>query len=613
MPEHGGAPLIDGQYMLTRLNDRSSVERIHLIHWVRRRLSDTIEGLLMRPCHVTAEDISLLHRCAETIRDFDEDPDMLYVVTRLEVRSHYTRHELERICKAIEYEEAAEEAEASRWLWGAAEPGCSINNTLRSSRRSCSGCSNNSEVEFATASAVVVHGSPGSPLSDESASLPIIDESPEPEPGYSTLSHIVPMNMEVRRAPLGRHVIHKAAPAVRSYESLLIDSTKFHSPSVRIGGTRVSAKKVIATMLGSPTIGRAPLQAILVGPPRKLIMPHRLHRSGNLPKLQSDAMLTSGLKDAPSRVYSNENNENDCTNVPDHVSRDTRSSASPELINKDPIAISSSSSSKHSSCSDARRRWSGGTASSTPTLAPSHKRGGWGVLLLASLYSSVIISVVVVWSPRTIITHPELKCAVSFSLQPLVGSEPFLVLSPAAVMDLDYNHTAVMDLDYDDYHHTAVMDDTTTLGSTTAVVSDDPRRPMLSIRDEHMTSESSKREDDDDDDNLFDEMEPGCRRGMHDRAITDREAIPMQRDVSTGAGAAVDGWIARKDQMKRGEHNHSTRIIQHQHQLPSAVPSRIIRRAVGWLRNALWKGPLCMLRTLGRRLLAMFVSTVNDL
>jgi hypothetical protein len=251
MSEHE-TPLIDGQYMLTRMNDRSPVERIHLVHWIRRRLSDTIEGLLMRPCRVTAEDISLLHRCAEMIHDFDEDPDMLYVVTRLQVRSHYTRHELERIYKAIEYDEAIEKAEASRWLWGAVEPG-SINSPLRSSK-SCSGCSNNAEMEFATASAVVVHSSPSSPLSDESASVPTVDETHS-----YTLSHIVPMNMEVRRSTLGRRAVDIAA-ATHSFESLLIDSTKFHSPSVRIGGTRVSAKKVIATMLGSPTIvGRAPL------------------------------------------------------------------------------------------------------------------------------------------------------------------------------------------------------------------------------------------------------------------------------------------------------------------------------------------------------------------
>jgi len=174
MSEHE-TPLIDGQYMLTRMNDRSPVERIHLVHWIRRRLSDTIEGLLMRPCRVTAEDISLLHRCAEMIHDFDEDPDMLYVVTRLQVRSRYTRHELERIYKAIEYDEAIEKAEASRWLWGAVEPG-SINSPLRSSK-SCSGCSNNAEMEFATASAVVVHSSPSSPLSDESASVPTVDET----------------------------------------------------------------------------------------------------------------------------------------------------------------------------------------------------------------------------------------------------------------------------------------------------------------------------------------------------------------------------------------------------------------------------------------------------
>lgn len=568
MSEHE-TPLIDGQYMLTRMNDRSPVERIHLVHWIRRRLSDTIEGLLMRPCRVTAEDISLLHRCAEMIHDFDEDPDMLYVVTRLQVRSHYTRHELERIYKAIEYDEAIEKAEASRWLWGAVEPG-SINSPLRSSK-SCSGCSNNAEMEFATASAVVVHSSPSSPLSDESASVPTVDETHS-----YTLSHIVPMNMEVRRSTLGRRAVDIQAAATHSFESLLIDSTKFHSPSVRIGGTRVSAKKVIATMLGSPTIvGRAPLQEIFPGLPRqKVVMTRRLCRSGNIPKQQSVAMLV-GLKDAPSRVYANEYNENHCTNVPDHVC-DTGSPVSPELINipeasaEKPIAISNQSDSKYRDCSDSHRRWSEGMASLRNT------KGCWKVTLLALLYSSccVIILVVIVWFPRTITHHPESKYAAS--LQPLViGSEPFSVLLSAAVMVMD-----------DDSHPARV-------GSTTAAVSDDPRCSMLSIRDEHTSSVSSPICNQEDDTLFDDDME--ADRGMRDRAITQRESIPIEREVSIGAevGAAVVEWIPRKDEMERRE--HSTRIVL----------LRAIRRAVGWLQTGLWTGPLCLLRTIGRRLLTM--------
>lgn len=596
-------PLIDGQFMLTLLNDRSpAVERIHLVHWVRRMLSDTIEGLLVRPCHVTAEDISLLHRCAETIRDFDEDPDMLYVVTRLEVRSHYTRHELERICKAIEYDEAAEEAEASRWRWGAAtaeqgsSSGSSSNSTtFRSSRNSSyssnsssSGCSNNAEIEFVTAaSAVVVYGSPSSPLSDESASLPIVDETPEPGSSTTLLSHrdvIVAMNMEVvRRATLGRRAVDRAV-ATRSFESLLIDSTKFHSPSVRIRGTRVSAKKVIATMLGSPTIiGRAPLQAILAGSPRKVVMPHRLYRSENLPKQQSDAMLW--LKDAPSRVYARENNENDCTNASDHVRDNTSPTVSPELINipeasaENLIAISSPSGSKHRDSYDAHRRRC--IPSSTP-ITPSHhiSRGCRRVVLLALLYSSVVITslIVMVWfrSPTpTAITPRELKCGASLQ-PPVIGSEPSLVglLSAAAGMD-------------DDYSHTARAVSATTRGSTTsAAVSDGPRGPMLSIRDGHMTTvtppTSNQKEDEDD---LFNLMEAG-------RGITDTESILIRREVSTGtgAGAAVVGWIPRKDE-------RSTFI--HHRLFPSAVMVlfRVIRRVVGWLQIGLW--------AVGRRLHAM--------
>ena len=568
MSEHE-TPLIDGQYMLTRMNDRSPVERIHLVHWIRRRLSDTIEGLLMRPCRVTAEDISLLHRCAEMIHDFDEDPDMLYVVTRLQVRSHYTRHELERIYRAIEYDEAIEKAEASRWLWGAVEPG-SINSTLRSSK-SCSGYSNNVEMEFATASAVVVHSSPSSPLSDESASVPTVDETHS-----YTLSHIVPMNMEVRRSTLGRCAVDKAA-ATHSFESLLIDSTKFHSPSVRIGGTRVSAKKVIATMLGSPTIvGRAPLQEILPGLPRKVVMTRRLCRGGNLPKQQSGAML--GLKDAPSRVYANENNENYCTTiVPNHVC-DTSPPVSPELLEasaENPIAISNQSDSKHRDYSDSHRRWSEETASLRNTAVT---RGCWKVTLLALLYSScsVIILVVIVWFPRTITHHPELKYAAS--LQPLVtGSKPFSVLLSTAVMVMD------------DDSHPARVD--TTLGSTTAAVSDDPRWPMPSIRDEHSTSVSSPICNQEDD-TLFDyDIEAGT--GMRDRVITQRESIPIEME----AGAAVVGCIPRKDKMERGE--QSTRIVL----------LRAIRRAVGWLQTGLWTRPLCLLRTIGRRLLTMISIT----
>jgi hypothetical protein len=84
-------------------------------------------------------------------------------------------------------------------------------------------------------------------------------------------------------------------------------------------------------------------------------------------------------------------------------------------------------------------------------------------------------------------------------------------------------------------------------------------------------------------------------RGMRDRAITQRESIPIEREVSIGAevGAAVVEWIPRKDEMERRE--HSTRIVL----------LRAIRRAVGWLQTGLWTGPLCLLRTIGRRLLTM--------
>ena len=149
--------------------------------------------------------------------------------------------------------------------------------------------------------------------------------------------------------------------------------------------------------------------------------------------------------------------------------------------------------------------------------------------------------------------------------------------------------TAVMVMDDDS--HPARVD--TTLGSTTAAVSDDPRWPMLSIRDEHLTSVSSPICNQEDDTcTLFDyDIEAGT--GMRDRAITQRESIPIEME----AGAAVVGCIPRKDKMERGE--QSARIVL----------LRVIRRAVGWLQTGLWTRPLCLLRTIGRRLLTMISIT----
>jgi hypothetical protein len=131
----------------------------------------------------------------------------------------------------------------------------------------------------------------------------------------------------------------------------------------------------------------------------------------------------------------------------------------------------------------------------------------------------------------------------------------------------------------------------TTLGSTVAAVSDDPRCSILSIRDEHTPSVSSPICNQEDDTLFDDDMEAG--RGMRDRAITQRESIEREVSIGSEAGAAVVGCIPRKDEMERGE--HSTRIVL----------LRAIRRAVGWLQTGLWMVPLCLLRTIGRRLLAM--------